>query len=63
MERRELKLKKRTLRIDRRLEAAVDVLPVFDLDLLHRSFRDSLLVAGLFRRPAKYLRGPSGAAR
>lgn len=63
MKQRELKLKRKPLRLDRRLEASVDVLPVFDLDLLQRSFSDSLLVAKLFRRPAKYLRGPSGAAR
>jgi hypothetical protein len=63
MEKRELKLRKKALRIDRRLEASVDILPVFDLELLHRSFKDSLLVAKLFRRPAEYLRGPSGAAR
>jgi len=63
MDKRELKLKKKALRLDRRLDAPADVLPVFDLELLHRSFSDSLLVAKLFRRPAKYLRGPSGAAR
>jgi hypothetical protein len=63
MEKRVRKLKKKALRIDRRLEASLDVVPVFDLDLLQRSFSDSLLVAKLFRRPAKYLRGPSGAAR
>jgi hypothetical protein len=63
MNRHKLNLKKKPLRIDRRLEATADVLPVFDLELLNRSFRDSLLVATLFRRPAKYLRGPSGAAR
>ena len=63
MNKRELKLKKKALRLDRRLEATADLLKVFDLDLLHRSASDSLLVAKLFRRPAKYLRGPSGAAR
>lgn len=63
MKQRELKLRRKALRLDRRLEASVDVLPVFDLELLQRSFSDSLLVAKLFRRPARYLRGPSGAAR
>jgi hypothetical protein len=62
MEKRELKLKKKALRIDRRLEGSIDVVPIFDLELLHRSFCDSLLVAKLFRRPAKYLRGPSARA-
>ena len=60
---RELKLKKKPLRIDRRPEASIDAWPVFDLELLHRSLSDSMLVAKLFRRPAKYLRGPSGAPR
>jgi len=63
MKQRELKLKRKPLRLDRRVEAPEHGLPVFDLDLVQRGFRDSLLVAGLFRRPAKYLRGPSGAAR
>lgn len=63
MDKRELKRRSKPLRLDRRLDSAVDILPVFDLELLHRSFSDSLLVAKLFRRPAKYLRGPSGAAR
>jgi len=42
---------------------AAEALPVFDLELLHSSVRESLLVATLFRRPAKYLKGPSSAAR
>jgi hypothetical protein len=63
MKKRELKLKRKSLRIDRRSPAPADVRAVFDLDLLHRSFRDSMLVAKLFRRPANYLRGSSGAAR
>jgi hypothetical protein len=63
MRQRELKVRKRPLRLDRRVEPDGHGLPVFDLDLIQRGFRESLLVAGLFRRPAKYLRGPSGAAR
>jgi len=63
MKKRELKLKRKALRIDRRSPAPADLLSVFDLDLLHRSFRDSILAAKLFRRPAKYLRGPRGAPR
>jgi len=52
------KLLRRPVRLDRPIEA-----PVFDLDVIDRAFRESLLVARLYRRPAKYLRGRSGAAR
>jgi hypothetical protein len=52
------KLLRRPVRLDRTIEA-----PVFDLDVIDRAFRESLLVAQLFRRPAKYFRGRSGAAR
>lgn len=52
------KLLRRPVRLDRPVEA-----PVFDLDVVDRAFRESLLVARLFRRPSKYLRGRSGAAR
>jgi hypothetical protein len=52
------KLLRRSVRLDRPVEA-----PVFDLDVVDRAFRESLLVARLFRRPAKYFRGRSGAAR
>jgi len=52
------KLLRRPLRLDRPVETAV-----FDLEIVHRGFKESLLVARLFRRPAKYLRGRSGAAR
>jgi hypothetical protein len=63
MELHDMKTKKKALRLDRRLEASHDVLPVLDLEILHRSFRESLLGATLFRRPPRYLRGPSGARR
>ncbi len=62
MKPREMKFRK-PLRLDRPVGMLGHGLPVFDLDIVQRGFRDSLLVAGLFRRPAKYLRGPSGAAR
>ena len=52
------RLLRRPVRLDRAVEAEV-----FDLEIVHRGFRESLLVARLFRRPAKYLRGWSGAAR
>jgi hypothetical protein len=52
------KLLRRPVRLDRAIEA-----PLFDLDVVDRAFRESLLVAQLFRRPAKYLKGRSGAAR
>jgi len=51
------------VRLDRSIEASWDAGPAFDLDVVHRALRESLLVARLFRRPAKYLRGRSGAAR
>ena len=49
MRQRELKLKRKPLRLDQRIETLGHGLPVFDLDIVHRSFHDSLLVAGLFR--------------
>ena len=52
----------RLLRRPVRLDAPVPVVP-FDLDLLHRSFKVSLLVARMSRKPSTYLRGRSGAAR
>ena len=52
------KLLRRPVRLDRPVET-----PVFDLEIVDRAFRESLLVAQLFRRPAKYFRGRSGAAR
>jgi hypothetical protein len=52
----------RLLRRPVRLDAPVPVVP-FDLDLLHRSFKVSLLVARMSRKPATYLRGGSEAAR
>jgi len=52
------KMLRKPVRLDRTVEA-----PVFDLEVIDRAFRESLLVAQLFRRPAKYFRGRSGAAR
>jgi hypothetical protein len=57
------KLLPRPVRLDRPPETPWEHGPVFDLEVVQRGFRESLLVAQLFRRPAKYLRGPSGAAR
>jgi len=57
-----LRLLRRPVRLDRRVDAPEPGLP-FDLDLLHRSFQVSLLVARLQRRPPRYLRGKSGAAK
>ena len=51
-------LLRRPVRLDRPVET-----DVFDLELVQRGFRESLLVARLFRRPAKYVRGRSGAPR
>lgn len=52
------RLLSRPVRIDRAVETGV-----FDLEIVQRGFRESLLVARLFRRPARYLRGRSGAPR
>ena len=57
-----IRLLRRPVRLDRRVEAPEPGL-VFDLDLLQRSFKVSLLVARLSRQPSRYLRGKSGAAR
>ena len=51
-------LLRRPVRLDRPVEA-----DGFDLEVVQRGFRESLLVARLFRRPAKYVRGRSGAPR
>jgi len=56
-----IRLLRRPLRLDRRVEAP-DPGPVFDLDLLQRSFKVSILVARIQRRPATYLRDRNGAA-
>ncbi|HLY09367.1 MAG TPA: hypothetical protein VKW04_08705 [Planctomycetota bacterium] len=63
MDQRQLKWTRKALRLDRRVEASIDLLPIVDLELLDRSFRESLLVAKLLRRPSTYLQGRSGAAR
>ena len=51
-------LRRRPVKLDRPIEV-----PVFDLEVVQRAFEESLLVARLFRRPAKYLKRRSGAAR
>jgi hypothetical protein len=56
-------LTRKALRLDRPIEAPVDLLPILDLELLDRSFKESLLVAKLLRRPPTYLRGRRGAPR
>ena len=56
-----IRLLRRPVRLDRRVEAP-EPGAVFDLDLLQRSFEVSLLVARLQRRPATYLRSRSGSA-
>ena len=51
------RLSRRSLRLDRSIEASDGQESVFDLDVVHRGFKESLLVARLFRRPARYVRG------
>ena len=46
------RLLRRPVRIDRPVEHEV----VFDLEVVERGLRESLLVAGLFRRPARYVK-------
>ena len=50
-----MKTLRRLLRHPMRLDRPVEV-PVFDLEVVHRAFEESLLVARLFRRPARYVR-------
>jgi hypothetical protein len=57
-----IRLLRHPVRLDRRVDAPDPGL-VFDLDLLQRSFKVSLLVARMSRQPSTYLRGRSGAAR
>jgi len=47
------KLLRRPVKLDRRIEDGF----VFDLEIVERGFKESLLVARLFRRPARYVRG------
>jgi hypothetical protein len=49
---------RRPVRLDRAIRGAV-----FDLEMVHRGFRESLLVGRLFRRPVRFFRGRSRAAR
>ena len=51
------RLSRRSLRLDRSIESPDGEGSVFDLDVVHRGFKESLLVARLFRRPARYVRG------
>lgn len=48
---------RRLVKLDVRLEAADPAWPVFDLDIVHRAFRESLLLARLGARPATYVPG------
>jgi len=57
------RLLRHPVRLDRPIDASQDQGPVFDLEILHRGFKESLLVAQLFRRPARYVRGRSRASR
>lgn len=50
-----MKTLRRLLRRPVRLDRSIEV-PVFDLEVVHRAFEESLRVARLFRRPAKYVR-------
>ena len=51
------RLSRRSLRLDRSIESPDGEESVFELDVVHRGFKESLLVARLFRRPARYVRG------
>ena len=51
------RLLRRPLRLDRAIDAGEDRGPVFDLELLQRGFRESLLVAKLLRRPPRVVKG------
>ena len=57
------RLLRRPVRLDRSIEASYGSAPLFDLELLHRALKESLLVAQLFRRPVRYVRGRSRATR
>jgi hypothetical protein len=50
-----MKTIRRLLRRPTRLDRPIDA-PVFDLEVVHRAFEESLLVARLFRRPARYVK-------
>jgi len=50
-----MKTIRRLLRRPFRLESPIDA-PVFNLDIIHLAFEESLLVARLFRRPARYVK-------
>jgi hypothetical protein len=57
------RLLRRPVRLDRSVEASYGSAPPFDLELIHRGLQESLLVAQLFRRPVRYVRGRSRSAR
>jgi len=57
------RLLRRPIRLDRSIEASCGSTPPFDLELVQRGFKESLLVAQLFRRPVRYVRGRSRASR
>jgi hypothetical protein len=58
-----LRLLRRPVRLDRPIEASSGSAPLYDLELIERSFKESLLVAQLFRRPVRYVPGRSRARR
>jgi hypothetical protein len=57
------RLLRRPVRLDRSVEASCGSAPVFDLELVQLGLKESLLVAQLFRRPVRYVRGGSRAPR
>jgi hypothetical protein len=52
------KLGRRPLRLDRSICGSD-----FNLEMVYRGFRESLLVARLFRRPVRFFRGRTRASR
>jgi hypothetical protein len=57
------RLLRRPVRLDRSVEASCGSALPFDLELIQRGLKESLLVAQLFRRPVRYVRGRSRAPR
>jgi hypothetical protein len=48
---------RRPVKLDVRVEPADPAWAVFDLEIVHRAFRESLLMARLGARPSKYVPG------
>jgi hypothetical protein len=57
------RLLRRPVRLDRPVEASSGGAAPFDLELIQRGLKESLLVAQLFRRPVRYVQGRSRARR